>query len=214
MEGTVVTSVSSARAASAAGELARLDDRVLETLEGSRDGVAFSGLRRVLHAHPESLSRALHRLEREGLIERVGGGYRSLTPERPDVADAGADRRAIARVELPPGVTADSLVARLTGRWFGNLRWLGAFERSGERLLVWSRRDGLGTVLIGVEPSALQVYARDAEEGADPGEAEDAAYELLYHATEAMRRRPNGSAPGVALFALGDPGRGPPACDN
>lgn len=186
---------------SAAGELARLDDRVLETLEGSRGRVAFSGLRRVLRAHPESLSRALHRLEREGLVERVDGGYRSLVaaPLPPDGSPG--ERRAIARVELPPGATPAAVAARLTGRWFGELRWVGAFDRQRERLLVWARRDGTGTVLLGVTPEALRVYVREGAAGGDPAEAEDAAYELLYHAAEAIRPSGDGRENAVAFFA-------------
>ncbi|MGP8077080.1 MAG: helix-turn-helix transcriptional regulator [Thermoplasmata archaeon] len=192
--------MTSARETASAAELPRLDDRVLETLEGSHGRVAFSGLRRVLRAHPESLSRALHRLEREGLVERVDGGYRSLVVGPTASIGATTDRRAIARVELPPGATAAALVARLAGRWFGNLRWVGAFDLRRERLLVWARRDGTGTVLLGVEPSALRVYVREGEAGGDPSEAEDAAYELLYHAVEAMRPAGDGGAPGVTFL--------------
>jgi len=193
--------VTEGRATPGASELPRLDDRVLETLEGSRGRVAFSGLRRLLGAHPESLSRALHRLEREGLVERVDGGYRSLVPRPPSTADAATDRRAIARVELPPGASPSAVAARLSGRWFGNLRWVGAFERRREHLLVWARRDGTGTVLLGVEPTALRVYVREGESGGDPSEAEDAAYELLYHAVEAIRSGGEGRPSGASLLA-------------
>jgi hypothetical protein len=185
------------------GALPRLDDRVLETLESSRGRVAFSGLRRMLHVHPESLSRALHRLEREGLVEHGDGGYRSLVAgPAPDV-DASADRRAIARVELPPGTPPAAVVSRLTGRWFGTLRWVGAFERGREHLLVWARRDGQGTVLLGVEPSAIRVYVREGESGGDPAEAEDAAYELLYHAADAIRPVAENGRSGVTYLTLG-----------
>jgi hypothetical protein len=190
------------------GALPRLDDRVLETLEESRGRVAFSGLRRVLRAHPESLSRALHRLEREGLVERVDGGYRSLAPAPSAPPNGSGDRRAIARVELPPGATPAAVAARLEGRWFGQLRWVGAFESGGERLLVWGRRDGSGTVLLGVEASALRVYVREGESGGDPGEAEDAAYELLYHAVQAIRPNGDVGAPGITFLTAAVPERG------
>ena len=66
-------------AATASAYAGHLDDRVLTALQGLSGRIAFSGLRRVLRTHPESLSRSLRRLEREGLIERSDGGYRALT---------------------------------------------------------------------------------------------------------------------------------------
>ena len=165
----------------------RLDDRVLVLLDAFGGRVAFSGLRRALRAHPESLSRSLRRLEREGLIDREDGGYRSLVPRPSSVPVPPSDRLPVASVLLPPGTDAAEIVRRLTGRWFGALRWLGAFDRDGERMLAWARRDGSGSVWLGVRPTAMRVFARERGGGDDPGESEDAAYELLYHAVEAIR---------------------------
>ena len=164
-----------------------LDQRVLSALQGLPGRVAFSGLRRILHAHPESLSRSLRRLEREGLVERLADGYRALGafPEAPPFAST--DVRSIAEVELPPGTTSDSVFGRLTGRWFGSLRWVGVVNGPAERLLVWARRDGTGHVLMGIHQRHLRVYVREEPFADDSNEAEDAAYELLAHAVEALR---------------------------
>jgi len=191
---------------------ARLDDRVLATLEGSAGRLAFTGLRRLLGAHPESLSRSLHRLEREGLVERVDGGYRALVAPPSAGTSHGGERRAIARVELPPGTSVDDLTERVAGRWFGSLRWVGAIDGGSERLLVWSRRDGLGRVVLGLRPHEIVVYGREGEAGGDPGEAEDAAYELLYHAVQAFRPRPDERGTTAALLVTAGT-RGPPV-DN
>jgi len=164
-----------------------LDERVLETLQGLRGRLAFSGLRRVLGAHPESLSRALNRLEREGLVERVDGGYRALGPSLPLAAASVEALRSIARVELPPSVSPPALLGRLAGRWFGSLRWVGTIDRPEERLLAWARRDGSGLALLGVGGGFLQVYVPAGTGQEDPGEAEEAAFELLFHAVEAVR---------------------------
>jgi len=164
-----------------------LDERVLETLQGLRGRLAFSGLRRVLGAHPESLSRALNRLEREGLVERVDGGYRALGPSLPLAAASVEALRSIARVELPPSVSPPALLGRLAGRWFGSLRWVGTIDRPEERLLAWARRDGSGLALLGVGSGFLQVYVPAGTGQEDPGEAEEAAFELLFHAVEAVR---------------------------
>lgn len=193
---------------SADREGGHLDERVLTTLQSLSGRLAFSGLRRFLGSHPESLARALRRLEREGLVERVDGGYRALAPA--PVVDAGSDRglRPIARVELSPGVAGPALVGRLAGRWFGTLRWVGLLERPDGELLAWARRDGGGLILLGVRDRALSVYLPALRGDDDPGEAEEAAYELLYHAVEELRLA--SAATGLPLAAVPAFGLGPP----
>ena len=179
-----------------------LDERVLVTLQELHGRIAFSGLRRALKAHPESLSRSLRRLEREGLVERVEGGYRALADE-PALPAAVADSlRPVARVQLPWGTAADTVLSRLAGRWFGSLRWVGDIDRPGGRLLTWARRDGSGYVLLGIRAGSLQVFVPGDLTPGDPSDAEDAAYEVLQHAVEALR--PTSHAVGVAFLAASD----------
>ncbi len=173
----------------------RLDDRVILTLQELNGRIAFSGLRRALGAHPEALARSLRRLEREGLVEHAAGGYRALAPEMPEAPALTDDLRPLARVELPLGTTHDSVVGRLSGRWFGSLRWVGVIEGARGPLLAWARRDGSGYVLLGVRAGRLEVFVPG---DAGPGEAEDAAYEVLAHALEALRS----GAPATATVAL------------
>jgi DNA-binding Lrp family transcriptional regulator len=169
----------------------RLDDRVLSTLQGLHGRIAFNGLRRALGAHPESLSRSLRRLEREGLVERVDGGYRALETDGSAAEELTANLRSIAGVGLPPGTAPDVVLARLTGHWFGGLRWVGVVERPDGRLLAWTRRDGTSPVLVGIRKGTLHVYVPDEATGRDDAsESEDAAYELLVHAVEALRPVP------------------------
>lgn len=164
----------------------RLDDRILTALQGLPGRVAFSGLKRVLRAHPESLARALRRLEREGLIERVDGGYRALTESPSSAPGLERELRPIASIDLPYSATRDAILARLSGRWFGSLRWVGVVERSEERLLAWARRDGSDYVLLGIDGNHLRVYVPAGPAGVS-ADADDAAYELLVHAVDAMR---------------------------
>jgi hypothetical protein len=165
----------------------RLDDRVLLALQELPGRIAFSGLRRVLHAHPESLSRSLRRLEREGLIDRTDGGYRLLAREPSTAPGAMSELRPIARIEVPLGVAPETILGRLSGHWFGTLRWVGAIDRPTGRLLAWARRDGSGYVLLGIHGGSLRVYVPDEPGPGELAEAEDAAYELLGHAVEALR---------------------------
>ena len=140
----------------------------------------------MLGAHPESLARALRRLEREGLIERTDGGYRALGGPPRSAADLTRELRPIARIDLPLGTAPDTLLGRLSGHWFGSLRWVGVVERPEERLMAWARRDGSGYVLLGIDRGAMRVYV-PADPTGDAAEAEDAAYELLVHVADALR---------------------------
>ncbi len=170
---------------------ARLEDRVLATLLGLPGRWAFSGLRRVLRAHPESLARALRRLEREGLVERVDGSYRALRSRPQTKLPQEPALRAIARVSVARSLDPAAALGRLSGRWFGSLRWVGAIERPGGRLLAWALRDGAGYVLLGLERGELTVYVPAAIGPLDPSELEEGAYELLIHALEAVRMTPD-----------------------
>lgn len=163
-----------------------LDARVLVALEERNALIPFSGLRRTLGAHPESLSRALRRLEREGLVERSSQGYRSVRhPER--VAEAESELHAVARIDLPPGVDAAAVLERLTGRWFGSLRWMGVVDRPDRRLLAWARRDGSGSVLLGIHRGRVGIFTTGDSRLAEAAESEDAAYELLVAVADTLR---------------------------
>lgn len=181
----------------------RLDERILATLEGLQGELAFNGLRRVLRAHPESLARALRRLEREGLVLHANGVYRAMAP-RPGGGVAGGQKlRTIAEVELPSGAPPPVVLERLTGRWFGSLRWVGVVERPQERLFAWALRDSGSLVLLGAFGGRLRVLVPDGV-GAETADAEDAAYELLVHAVEALRGPaafPDPAGPGLRAFA-------------
>jgi DNA-binding HxlR family transcriptional regulator len=200
------------KGAHAVGATGHLDERVLVTLQELHGRIAFSGLRRVLKAHPESLSRSLRRLEREGLVERVEGGYRALADEPTLDAEVAASLRPVARVQLPWGTAADAVLSRLAGRWFGSLRWVGVIDRPDGRLLTWARRDGSGYVLLGIRAGSLQVFVPGDLTPEDPGDAEDAAYEVLQHAVEALR--PPSQAVGVAFLAASEPATLPWPVDN
>ena len=191
--------MSSDRPDPASGVPAGLDERILSALQTLHGRIAFNGLRRALGAHPESLARALRRLEREGLVERADGGYRALEAADARTGDSGAPLRSIARVGLPPGTPPDSVLGRLSGRWFGGLRWVGEVERPDGRLLAWSRRDGSTPVLVGIRHGTLHVYVSDDGRD-DPGESEDAAYELLVRAVGALR--PSGAHDLATAFLL------------
>src|SRR2546422_11587182 len=100
------------------------DREVLEFLSHDPDSqVAFQGIRRRLGIHPEQLSRALHRLADDGLVEHAEHGYRAtpkaLTVLRPDALTRTPEGPTVLQTYLPPGAGVRSLVDALQGRWVG-----------------------------------------------------------------------------------------------
>jgi len=178
-----------------------LDGRVLTTLQGLSGRIAFSGLRRALGAHPESLSRSLRRLQRDGRVDRSREGYRAVAPSARRSPAEARGLRPIAQVELPLGAHADALRARLSGRWFGSLRWVGVVGSSSNPMLAWARKDGTGYTLLGIDGGTLRVYVRNDDWAEDDGDAEDSAYQLLTHALDAVRITFGPVEPGVSFFA-------------
>lgn len=172
---------------SATAPAGRLDERVLDTLQRIRGKVAFSGLRRVLGAHPESLARTLRRLEREGAVVRVDGGYRAATFPRAASPVTDGALRTVAEVELASHVGADVLVERMAARWFGSLRWVGIVTRPEGNLLAWAPRSAEGLVLLELNGRRLRVLLPEHPAHGEAAELDDAAYELLFHAVEAVR---------------------------
>jgi hypothetical protein len=182
-----------------------LDDRVITTLSKMPGRLSFSGLRRALRAHPESLARALRRLEREGVVEHAEGGYRLLTlPREPTGAKGRApELRVLADLRLPDEAPLETVARRLEGRWFGSLRWVGRLSRDGETQLAWSRRDGAGQLLLGLRPGRLRILCPVSEnDGIDASETEEAGYELLFHVLEHLRTPANPRGSSALFFAM------------
>lgn len=179
----------------------RLDERVLDLLAERPGRIAFNGLRRALNVHPESLTRALKRLQREGIVARDRDGYALVAPPDLDRPTVAVDSRTVASVRLPRGTQGEALLGALAGRWFGALRWLGAYERPGDPWLVWSVDGQPGHVLLGILKGQLRVMV-DAPRGTpDAPELESAARDLLRHALEELRPSAPANGHPVAEYA-------------
>jgi len=174
-----------------AGPDPRIDDRVLELLTARAGRLAFNGLRRTLGSHPESLARALRRLERDGFIEHAAGGY-ALRPEIDHAgpsrgSGAGLPTREVASVALPPGVTADDAAGALAGRWFGRLRWVGTYDDLPEPRLVWTVTDDGSNVYLALSSAGLRILI-DEVPASGRADRERAASELLLQAVTRLHR--------------------------
>ena len=162
--------------------------------------VSFNGLRRLLSAHPESLSRALRRLERFGVVLHDEGGYALADGPGTDF-DAGVrpEFHRIGEVELPGGVAESWLVSEFAGRWFRELRWVGMIESREDPWLIWSVPGAEGHVLLTRNGRRLRVGTDRAPRGSERLEA--AARSLLANGLERLGRRPPRLGPGLSTFA-------------
>jgi DNA-binding Lrp family transcriptional regulator len=184
----------------------RLDDQVVRLLQRQTGRIAFNGLRRELAAHPESLTRALRRLERGGVVLRDGLGYSLADGYHRDV-DRSLDRsfHPVASVELGRAITPDQVLGSLAGRWLGRLRWVGVYERSEDPWLVWSLDGTPGHVLLSVHGRTLTVGVERSGSERE-GSLEEGARELLVLGLGRLPRPVAASSPGTVTFArIGGP---------
>lgn len=173
-------------------DLREHDREVLEFLsQDPSSQVAFQGLRRRLGIHPEQLSRALHRLADDELVERTALGYR-VTPRATAVLSPQALRSedpgiAILQTYLPANVDLRGLVQTLRGTWIGPLRWYGLSEFPDGMRLAWSLEDDSIRIETFVRPGQLTVTAKVAS----PDRLDDATrlgHQLFQHVIREVSR--------------------------
>ena len=170
---------------------------VLEALGnsfGDNGHVSFQGIRRRLGLHQETLSRALHRLERDGFIVKSEKEY-TLSRKGEEAVSrhaAQADRREsysipILRTILPVDVTATALLSSLSHRWFGNMRWYGSSQSADETTLTWITPDGKMKLNARISDGYLSIES-EAISAQGQSEAVKAAYEIFHHVSKALRQ--------------------------
>jgi len=146
-------------------DLREHDREVLEFLsQDPASRVAFQGLRRRLGIHPEQLSRALHRLSDDNLVERTELGYR-VTPRALSVFSPGAFSSeehgvTILHTYLPADLDLRALVHGVHGTWIGPLRWYGLSESADGMRLTWALEDDSIRLETLIRPGHLAVIAK------------------------------------------------------
>jgi DNA-binding transcriptional ArsR family regulator len=120
------------------------DNKVLTILNEAGSNYSFKGLMRKLNLHQQSLSRALHRLEEMGLVEKTQEGYKLRKMNLPGLPRQrkGTDYMQLLQTYIPVNVRASEVVRHLVGKWFKNLRWLGMIESATGYTLQWASEDG------------------------------------------------------------------------
>ena len=165
------------------GQLSERDAEVIRFIE-EEDLAAFTfeGLRRKLGTHSETLSRILHRLEEQSVLERAEDGYH-VTPKGkelmgPRPISAAQHRMPILRTLLPNGQYPRDVIASLKGRWFGPLRWLGYSEDESGTTMKWVTEDGAVQIDAIFSDGELAIEG-NVKEGKDLTEAIKASYQLV-----------------------------------
>lgn len=157
----------------AVDDLREHDREVLEFLsQDPTTHVGFQGIRRRLGIHPEQLSRALHRLGEDGLVQKTDIGYRvtprALTFLSPREWGAESSGTTILQTYMAADVDLRALVASLRGSWIGPLRWYGFSEHSDELRLTWALEDGSIRLETRIRPGQLTIEAHvDPSQGLD-----------------------------------------------
>ena len=182
------------------------DAEVLRFL-GEEDllGFSFEGLRRRLGTHSETLSRILHRLEDQSILEKTSEGYhvtnkgKEMIGVRQLASSPTQHRISILRTLLPYGRGYNEVVSGLKGRWFGPLRWLGYSEDERGTTMKWVTGDGAVQIDAIFSEGELTIEG-NVREGKDLTDAIKASYQLVGHLS---RVSPTGLTGRVAFFTLG-----------
>ncbi len=187
--------------------IAQFSERDAEVLRflGEEDllGFTFEGLRRRLGTHSETLSRILHRLEEQMILEKTPEGYhvthkgKEMIGVKPLLSST-QHRVPILRTLLPYGRGSGEVISSLKGRWFGPLRWLGYSEDERGTTMKWVTGDGAVQIDAIFSEGELTIEG-DVREGQDLTDAIKASYQLVGHLS---RVSPAGQDGRVAFFSM------------
>ena len=159
------------------------DAQVVHAIEDEGLSIfTFDGLRRIIGAHPETLSRSLERLEEEGIVTKSPDGYSVTDKARESFtlrpAFSGTRRVPILHTFFPYGASASVIVSALKGRWFDTIRWVGMANSEEGVVMKWVTEDGSAVIDAKFASGQLDIDARLANE-ADLPKAVRAAHQLM-----------------------------------
>ena len=170
------------------------DNKILSVLNEAGSNYSFKGLMRKLNLHQQSLSRALHRLEEMGLVEKSLVGYRlsktgeSAISKFDAIRPKGREYMQLLQTYIPLNVRAVEVVRQLVGRWFKNLRWLGMIESGTGYTLQWSSDDGSFQINLRLIADYI-VIETNASTEKEKVEAMVGSYAIYEQITKAMQSK-------------------------
>lgn len=170
------------------------DSKILEVLNESGSNYSFKGLMRKLNLHQQSLTRALHRLEEMGVVEKSPVGYRLSKASESAIAKIdlhrpkGREYMQLLQTYIPLNVRPIEIVRQLVGKWFKNLRWLGMMESGTGFTLQWSTDDGSFQINLRLISDYIVIETNAATEK-QKMEAMVGSYAIYEQITKAMQNR-------------------------
>lgn len=170
------------------------DNKVLSVLNEAGSNYSFKGLMRKLNLHQQSLSRALHRLEEMGLVEKSPVGYRLSKDGGSAISRVGLhspkgrEYMQLLQSYIPLNVRAVEIVRQLAGRWFKNLRWIGMIDSGTGYTLQWSGDDGSFQINLRMisDYIVIETNASTEKEKVDAMVGSYAIYEQITKAMQSM----------------------------
>lgn len=170
------------------------DNKILSVLNEAGSNYSFKGLMRKLNLHQQSLSRALHRLEEMGFVEKSSVGYRLSKSGESIISivdlhtPKGREYMQLLQTYIPLNVRAIEIVRQLVGRWFKNLRWLGMIESGTGYTLQWASDDGSFQINLRMISDYI-VIETNASTEKEKVEAMVGAYAIYAQITKAMQNK-------------------------
>ncbi|MDG6907571.1 MAG: hypothetical protein JRN20_17495 [Nitrososphaerota archaeon] len=165
--------------------------------------LSFQGIKRKLGLHQETLSRALHRLQRDGYVERLAHAYKisqkgistisQVSPRTHKIPTSEPYSVKLLQAVLPHGFYINLLVDSLSYKWFGNLRWLGSTQNGDSVTLSWITNETGVKISLKIKDDNLTIetYPKDS---ASISFATRSAFELFDNVSRALRSVENSSA--------------------
>lgn len=171
------------------------DSKILSALNEVGSNYSFKGLMRKLNLHQQSLSRALHRLEEMGLVEKSSIGYKLSKGGESAISRIVLDNRVKGReymqllqTYIPFNVRTSEIVYQLIGKWFKNLRWIGMIESSTGYTLQWSSDNGSFQINLRMISDYI-VIETNASTEKEKVEAMVGSYAIYEQITKAMQSK-------------------------
>jgi DNA-binding MarR family transcriptional regulator len=170
------------------------DSKILSVLNEAGSNYSFKGLMRKLGLHQQSLSRALHRLEEMGLVEKSQAGYRLVKGSESTISrielsrPKGREYMQLLQTYIPLNVRAFEIVRQLVGKWFKNLRWLGMIESGTGYTLQWSSDDGSFQINLRMISDYI-IIETNASTEKEKVEAMVGSYAIYEQITKAMQSK-------------------------
>ncbi len=193
------------------------DKKVLSILNQDDDLAAnqytFNGLARKLGMHQQSLSRSLHRLKNSGLVEKSETGYRpsknlrSTLVKRSRLDLENLSRKIsksnlrfsqVLQLYIPTTVEVEEIVNKLTGKWFGDLRWIGLIDGDGGYVLQWVYGDKFQINLRIV--SRFAIVESNAADDKSKAESVVSAYKIFEQITKVFQKIKSGERNSMDSF--------------